>query len=68
MNYEELNKKLESIPDQELHDMASVWLQKICKDGKLFTMSVPVRFDDTDIILGEVIKRFREAKGLHNNN
>jgi hypothetical protein len=59
MTHEEFKAILESIPDQQLVKMAREELIKLCSTGGLsFTMTVPPRLDDTDIILSEIIKRF----------
>jgi len=59
MTHEELQEKLKTIHDQELVEMAQKALSKLCSTGgQSFTMTVPPRVDDTDIILSEVIKRF----------
>jgi hypothetical protein len=59
MTYEEFQEKVKAIPDQELVEMAQKELSKLCSTGgQSFTMTVPPRIDDTDIILSEVIKRF----------
>lgn len=52
-------EKAKAIPNQELVEMAQKELNKLCSTGgQSFTMTVPPRIDDTDIILSEVIKRF----------
>jgi predicted ATP-grasp superfamily ATP-dependent carboligase len=59
MTYEEFQEKVKAIPDQELVEMAQKVLSKLCSTGgQSFTMTVPPKVDDTDIILSEVIKRF----------
>lgn len=59
MTHEEFQEKVKSIPDQELAEMAQKALSKLCSTGgQSFTMTVPPRIDDTDIILSEVVKRF----------
>ncbi len=59
MAHEEFQEKVKAIPDQELVEMAQKELSKLCSTGgQSFTMTVPPRIDDTDIILSEVIKRF----------
>ena len=59
MTHEEFQEKVKAIPDQELVEMAQKALNKLCSTGgQSFTMTVPPRIDDTDIILSEVIKRF----------
>lgn len=59
MTHEEFQEKVKAIPDQELAEMAQKALSKLCSTGgRSFTMTVPPKIDDTDIILSEVIKRF----------
>lgn len=58
MTHEEFQEKVKAIPDQELAEMAQKALSKFSTGGQSFTMTVPPRLDDTDIILSEVIKRF----------
>lgn len=60
MTHEEFKAKLEAIPNLELAEMADKALDKLCSTGgQSFTMTVPPRLDDTDVILSEVIKRFK---------
>jgi hypothetical protein len=59
MTNEEFKAKLAAIPDQQLAEMAKSALSKLCSTGgRSFTMTVPPRIDDTDMILSELIKRF----------
>lgn len=61
MTHEEFQQRLAAIPDVELADAADAALSGLCKTGaNSFTMTVPPRLTDTDIILSEIIKRFRE--------
>jgi hypothetical protein len=65
MKYTEFNKELAAIPDQKLSEMAHDALAKLCSTGgRSLRMSVPPRTDDTDIILGEIIRRF-DVNFLH---
>lgn len=65
MTQEEFVTKIEAIPDQQLAEMAQSALSKLCSTGgKSFTMTVPPRIDDTDIILSEVINRLHVIKSL----
>jgi len=62
MTHEEFQAKLQAIPDSELAKKADVALSKLCKDGaRSFTMTVPPRIDDTDMIFSEVIRRFQKV-------
>ena len=59
MTHKEFKAKIEAIPNLELAEKAQSALSKLCSTGgQIFTMTVPPRLDDTDIILLEVIKRF----------
>jgi hypothetical protein len=59
MTHEEFKSKVESLSDNELRDMSQNALSKLCETGaKSFTMSVPPRIDDTDILFSELIRRF----------
>ncbi len=59
MTHEEFKTQLEAIPNLELAEKAQSALSKLCSTGgQSFTMTVPPRLDDTDMILSEVIKRF----------
>lgn len=63
MTYEEFQAKLQAIPDSELSQKADEALSKLCKDGaRSFTMTVPPRIDDTDMIFAELIRRFKEGQ------
>lgn len=51
----EINK----LNDLELIELSRKTLSELCKSGaKSFKMTIPVENDDTDVILGELIKRF----------
>ena len=58
MKTEEFNYKLFAIPNDEIIETAKTQLSKLCVNSdKNFTMCVPVRLDDTDIIYSEIIRR-----------
>jgi hypothetical protein len=60
MNHEEFMSKIEAIPNNELVAMADLAISKLCKTGaRSFTMSIPPRIDDTDMILTEVVRRLQ---------
>lgn len=62
MTHEEFKKELENIPNEELASMAHSALSKLCSTGgKSFTMTVPPRKDDTDMIFSEIITRFEKT-------
>jgi len=61
MKTEEFNQKLSNIEDLELIKKSKEVVNKLCKTGgKSFTMSVPVKLEDSDVILSELIKRFEK--------
>lgn len=61
MTHEEFQKQIHSMPDRKLIESASLALEQLCKTGaKSFTMTVPPRLNDTDILLSEIIRRFEE--------
>jgi hypothetical protein len=61
MKTEEFNKQLNEIDNLVLIEKAKISLSRLCETGgKSFTMSVPVRLEDTDVILSEIIKRFEK--------
>jgi len=60
MTHEEFQNQIKAIPNLELAKKAQSALGKLCSSGGTsFTMSVPPRLDDTDMILSEVITRFK---------
>lgn len=56
MTHEELQNDLHTMSDRKLIEEATIQLDKLC--AKSFTMHVPPRVNDTDLIFGEVIRRF----------
>ena len=59
MTHEELQNKIHTMSDRKLIEEATIQLDKLCvTGGKSFTMNVPPRVTDTDLILSEVIRRF----------
>ena len=59
MTHEELQNKLHTMSDRKLIEEATIQLDKLCKTGaQSFTMNVPPRVTDTDLIFNEVIRRF----------
>jgi hypothetical protein len=59
MTHEQFKLQVQAIPNKELVEMAKDAISKLCKTGaRSFTMTVPPRIDDTDIILTEIIIRF----------
>lgn len=65
MNHEKFQLKIQAIPNNELVAMANLAITKLCKTGaRSFTMSVPPRIDDTDMILTEVVRRVMDIEKL----
>lgn len=61
MTHEEFQQQLRDTPNLELLEMAQIALSKLCSSGgDSFTMTVPPRIDDTDMVFGEVLKRFKQ--------
>lgn len=59
MTHEEFQDKLHNVSDRKLIEEATIQLDKMCKDGaKSFTMTVPPRLTDTDMVFSELIRRF----------
>jgi len=59
MTHEELQNKLHTMSDRKLIEEATIQLDELCKTGaRSFTMNVPPRVTDTDLIFSEVIRRF----------
>ncbi len=62
---EQFEAKQRSMSDQELIEIAEKQLSKLCETScKSFTMSIPPMVDDTDMIYGELIRRFKENTSL----
>ena len=69
---EDFEKALADIPNNELIDMVSKEVSKLAKTyGKSFTMGVPPRVTDTDMIITELVSRYKGltsgAENLLNN-
>lgn len=61
MTHEEFQNKVHLISDRKLIEDATIAIEKLCKTGaRSFTMTVPPRLDDTDIVLSELTRRFEE--------
>ena len=57
----EAQRYFEAISDLELAEKAELVLNKLCKTGgQSFTMTVPPSIYDTDMILSELIERFKK--------
>ena len=61
MTHEEFKEKVSEISDNDLLGMAHKKLSELCgSGGRSFTMTVPPRIDDADIVFAEVLKRFEK--------
>lgn len=59
----QFEKKQSEMSNSELIELAEKETSKLCKTGgRSFSMSIPVRITDTDMILCELIKRFKESQ------
>jgi len=60
-------KKQREMSDQKLIELVDEAITKMCKTGgNSFTMTVPVQVDDTDMILSEMVRRFKKYSDSHN--
>lgn len=65
MTHEDFQKEVSEITDLELSQLAYKAVSRLCKTGgQSFTMTVPPRKDDTDIVLSELNKRFMKLSGM----
>lgn len=65
MKREEFEAQQQAIPDDKLVEMAQNALSKLCETGgRSLTMTVPPRVDDTDMIISELIRRFKDKQPL----
>ncbi len=63
---EEFEAEQNAISDNKLAEMAHRALSKLCDTGgRSFTMTVPPRIDDTDMVIAELIKRFKFYAAQH---
>lgn len=61
-NDEQFKYAQQSMPDDELVDLCDKEISKLCKTGgRSFTMRVPVHVKDTDMLLCELIRRYKIA-------
>lgn len=59
MTQEELDRQLSEIPDEVLIEKSWAILSDWCAGGKKFTMSVPPTKNCPDLIVAELIERFK---------
>jgi len=54
-------QKQAEMPNEQLYVLVQEQLSKLCKTGgKSLTMSVPPRVDDFDMLVCELLKRFKD--------
>ena len=64
---EEFEAEQRAIPDDRLAEMAQNALSRLCETGgRSITMTVPPRIDDTDMVIAEVIRRFKAYAAQQN--
>ena len=57
---EQFKQKQAEMTDKELHDLVRTELSKLCKTGgKSLTMCVPPMVTDTDMLISELLNRFK---------
>jgi hypothetical protein len=60
--YQEFQDTLEAVPDKVLVRMGYETLSELCSTGgKSFTMTVPPKIKDTDMLFSEIIRRFERT-------
>ena len=63
MTVEQFEQKQREMPNEELYNLVQQQLSKLCKTGgKSLIMSVPPRVDDFDIIVSELLRRFKDGE------
>lgn len=61
MKVEDFEKKQAQMSDKELIELVAKEISDMCRTGcKTFTMSVPPRVKDSDMLLCEMLRRFTE--------
>ncbi len=59
---EELNRVLATIPDPVLAERCAAWIDKLCKTGGgAWSLRVPVQPGDPDVLITELINRFKRG-------
>ena len=62
MTIEQFEKKQSEMTDKELLEKTSQLLSKLCKTGgKSLSMSVPPNINDFDMLVCELMRRFKNA-------
>jgi len=63
MTIEEFEQKQANMSDEELIELAQKEISNLCKTGgKSLHMSVPPKITDTDMLLCELINRYKKVK------
>lgn len=65
---EELDRQLSGIPDEVLIEKSRAILSDWCAGGKKFTMSVPPTKNCPDLIVAELIERFKRYSDQNGQN
>lgn len=61
MTHEEFQEQVHGLSDRKLIEQATIAVDNLCKKGgSAFTMHVPPRITDMDILFTELIRRFEE--------
>lgn len=68
MTEEILNKQLSEIPDETLIEKSKEILRDWCNGGKKFTMSVPPTKNCPDLLIAELIERFKRYSDQNGQN
>lgn len=67
MTGKEFNDKRNSMSNHELIELTKREISKLCETrGKCFTMTVPPKIKDTDMLLCEIVNRFEEILNISN--
>lgn len=63
MTTEQFEKKQAEMPNEELYNLVQEQLSKLCKTGgKSLTMNVPPQVDDFDMLVSELLRRFKDGE------
>lgn len=68
MTEETLNKQLSEIPDETLIEKSREILKDWCNGGKKFTMSIPPTKNCPDLLIAELIDRFKRYSDQNGQN
>ena len=63
MTTEQFEQKQREMTNEELYNLVQEQLSKLCKTGgKSLTMSVPTRVEDFDMLVSELLRRFKDGE------